>query len=39
LGIRGAIAKDLRISDSTNANTRNHNGNDPKEPTVDVGAI
>jgi len=39
LGKGGAIAKDFQISHPTNASTNIHNGNNPKEPTIDVGII
>jgi len=39
LGKGRTIAKDLRISHPTNASTKIHNGNSPKELTTDAIVI
>jgi hypothetical protein len=36
---KGVIAKDLQSSHPTNASTEIHSGNNPKEPTTNVGVI
>jgi hypothetical protein len=39
LGKGGTIAKDLRMNHPKNASIKTHNGNNPKEPTTNVGVI
>jgi hypothetical protein len=39
LGKGGIITKDLRINHPKNASIGTHSGNNPKEPTTNVGII
>jgi hypothetical protein len=39
LGKGKIVAKDLRINHPTNASIKIHSGNNPREPTTDVGII